>query len=101
MIQDVFTADSLCRSFGATQVLHNVSFSIPQGSVCSLLGKERCRQDNTLEASVGFDSANLGCVFGRRGQWTASQPVGAAVHRVSDRWFRNRLGIPAYNICCP
>lgn len=50
------------KSWGRTKVLHQVSLSIPQGSVCALLGDNGVGKTTLLKILLGIERADTGSV---------------------------------------
>ncbi len=46
--------DGVTKSFGAKRVLDNVSFDVPQGSVCCILGRSGTGKSVTLKLLIGL-----------------------------------------------
>jgi iron(III) transport system ATP-binding protein len=59
--------EGLCKSFGAVEVLHDVSLSVPAGAVVALLGPSGCGKTTLLRTIAGLERAAAGEVrlFGR------------------------------------
>lgn len=54
--------EALCRSFGDTPAVHDVSFSVPQGAVTCLLGPSGCGKSTTLRMIAGIEQPDSGSV---------------------------------------
>lgn len=54
--------DGLVKSYGAQQVLHNVSLSIPAGQTCALLGRNGAGKTTTIRILLGLIPADAGSV---------------------------------------
>lgn len=54
--------DGLAKSYGAQQVLHNVSLSIPAGQTCALLGRNGAGKTTTIRILLGLIPADAGSV---------------------------------------
>ena len=54
--------DGLVKSYGAQQVLHNVSLSIPAGQTCALLGRNGAGKTTTIRILLGLIPADAGRV---------------------------------------
>jgi iron(III) transport system ATP-binding protein len=53
----------LNRSFGANKVLYDVSFEVPQGRVCTLLGASGSGKTTTLRLLAGLDRPDSGEIW--------------------------------------
>ena len=62
------SATSLCRSFGAAEVLHEVTLEIPRGSVCALLGPNGAGKTTLLKLFMGLIDPTSGstCILGEQ-----------------------------------
>jgi sn-glycerol 3-phosphate transport system ATP-binding protein len=54
------SVNGLGKSWGDTQILHNISFSVEAGSFAALLGPSGCGKSTTLRIIAGLDEANAG-----------------------------------------
>lgn len=71
---------SVSKSFGAVQALHEVSFAIPQGQVVALLGPNGAGKTTAISLMLGL----------RRPSHGKARLLGRDPH---DRWARSRCGI--------
>ena len=53
----------LTRSYGSHRVLHGISFQVPQGSVCTLLGASGSGKTTTLRLLAGLDRPDGGEIW--------------------------------------
>lgn len=54
------TISHLCKSFGKTQVLHDISLAIPKGCFMTFLGPSGCGKTTLLRTIAGFYHADSG-----------------------------------------
>lgn len=62
MSEPAIRIDNLAKSYGAHQVLHNVSLSIPAGQTCALLGRNGAGKTTTIRILLGLIPADSGTV---------------------------------------
>lgn len=53
---------SVCKSFGKQQVLKDVSFSVPPGTVFAILGENGAGKSTTIKSMLGFISPDRGSI---------------------------------------
>ncbi|MFK7852651.1 MAG: ABC transporter ATP-binding protein [Granulosicoccus sp.] len=53
----------LCKSWGATNVLHNINFTVEAGSFLTLLGPSGCGKSTALRLIAGLDSVSGGKIL--------------------------------------
>lgn len=56
------SVESVSKRFGAAQALKNVSFSVRQGEIVSLIGPSGCGKSTLLRILAGFETADQGIV---------------------------------------
>jgi len=74
----------LCKTYGATQAVNEVSFSVERGEVFALLGPNGAGKTTTIEILEGFRRRDAGRV-----EVLGVDPG----ERATQRWLRNRLGV--------
>jgi len=62
MANDFLRVDNLKKSFGATTVVHDVSFSFGRGEFISLLGPSGCGKTTILRMIAGFEQPTAGSI---------------------------------------
>ncbi len=62
-MEDFLIFEHISKNFGQTQVLNDVSFSVPKGEVFSLLGPSGCGKTTLLRICAGFEEADNGRVI--------------------------------------
>jgi iron(III) transport system ATP-binding protein len=67
--RDGIQVTNLRRRYGKLEVLHGISFEIPEGSVCTLLGSSGSGKTTTLRLLAGLDTPDDGEI------WMAGQRV--------------------------
>lgn len=61
------SVESLARSFGTVEAVRNVSFTVPSGTVTTLLGPSGCGKTTTLRCLAGLTAPSAGTIrFGER-----------------------------------
>jgi len=74
----------LCKTYGATQAVNEVSFSVERGEVFALLGPNGAGKTTTIEILEGFRRRDAGRV-----EVLGVDPG----ERATQRWLRDRLGV--------
>ena len=59
-ILEKLTINNLSKSFGKTEVLHNVSFTVRTGEFLSILGPSGCGKTTILRTLIGLETADEG-----------------------------------------
>ena len=60
---DKLVVKNLSKTFGHTDVLHNVSFSVQDGEFLSILGPSGCGKTTILRILIGLDTPEAGDIF--------------------------------------
>lgn len=59
----MITVDGLTKRYGTTEVLHSLSFSVPDGQVTGFVGPNGSGKSSTLRCMLGLDRPNSGEVL--------------------------------------
>jgi sn-glycerol 3-phosphate transport system ATP-binding protein len=62
MVLKAVDITGLRKTWGDTQILHDISFSVEAGSFAALLGPSGCGKSTTLRIIAGLDEANAGTI---------------------------------------
>jgi sn-glycerol 3-phosphate transport system ATP-binding protein len=62
MVLTAVSVNGLGKTWGNTQILHDISFSVEAGSFAALLGPSGCGKSTTLRIIAGLDDANAGTI---------------------------------------
>ena len=60
---DKIVVNNISKSFGQTNVLHDVSFSVKTGELLSILGPSGCGKTTILRILIGLESADSGTIL--------------------------------------
>lgn len=65
---EALTLDDVCAGYGASQILHNLTFSVRQGEVLTMLGRNGVGKSTCMKCIVGLIPARSGSItlLGRR-----------------------------------
>jgi branched-chain amino acid transport system ATP-binding protein len=77
---------SLQAAYGQSRVLHEVSFSVGEGEVVTLLGRNGMGKTTTIKAIMGLVPPIGGEVTSRAGVWSGSPRSGSP--RRASGWCR-------------
>lgn len=59
---EIIRVQNLCKNYGNLKAVHNVSFSIPQGSIFGILGPNGAGKTTTIECMVGLKTRTSGVI---------------------------------------
>jgi sn-glycerol 3-phosphate transport system ATP-binding protein len=62
MVLKAVSVNGLGKTWGNTQILHDISFSVEAGSFAALLGPSGCGKSTTLRIIAGLDEATAGSI---------------------------------------
>jgi sn-glycerol 3-phosphate transport system ATP-binding protein len=62
MVLKAVSANGLGKTWGDTQILHDISFGVEAGSFAALLGPSGCGKSTTLRIIAGLDEATAGTI---------------------------------------
>lgn len=60
---DILTINNLCKSFGNTPIINNLSFSVKENSVFGFIGKNGSGKTTTMKMILGFLKPNNGDIY--------------------------------------
>ena len=105
-MEQSITIKNLCKSYGQTQILKDISFEAKAGRVTAFLGPNGAGKSSTLRILLGLDKATSGLTkIGDQTYKELKFPlkiVGASFDSVGapdDRTVYQHLKIGLYNIC--
>lgn len=61
-MNELIQFQSVCKSFGKQQVLKDVSFSVPRGTVFAILGENGAGKSTTIKSMLGFVAPDRGSI---------------------------------------
>ena len=79
--------DRLCRSYGATHAVDQVSFEVQRGEFFSLLGPSGCGKSTTLRLLAGLEEADSGEI------WLDGQLIAAPERRILVPAEKRNIGL--------
>jgi len=93
-MDDSLVIDAVSRRFGALRALDDVSLSIREGEIFSLLGPSGCGKTTLLRLLAGFDAPDAGRIFLAGKDITALPPE----HRPVNTVFQNYALFPHLSV---
>ena len=90
----LLSIEGICKSFGAAQVLCDVSLTIKKGEFMTFLGPSGCGKTTTLRIIAGFEAPDQGRVILAGRDVTALRPYERDVHTV----FQHYALFPHYSV---
>ena len=81
---------NVAKSFGANQVLENISFTLQQGEILGLLGPNGCGKSTLLNLISGFTSLDKGSV-----EIGGKSVAGLATHQIIDAGIARTFQLPS------
>ena len=91
MSEYILRLDDVHTNIGQYQVLHGVSFNVPEGGVYVLLGRNGAGKTTTLRTIMGLWRARLGSIVFRHHDITALHP--ADIARMGIAFVPENMGI--------
>ena len=82
-MQEILMTQNLCKRYGNTLAVDNVSISVPQGSICGLVGKNGAGKTTLMRMLCGLVAPNQGSICLVPNQARTSTTVGAVVESPS------------------
>ena len=82
-MQEILVTQNLCKHYGNTLAVDNVSISVPQGSICGLVGKNGAGKTTLMRMLCGLVAPNQGSICLVPNQARTSTTVGAVVESPS------------------
>ncbi len=78
--QNQLVVENLTVHYGAVQALHNISFTIPQGKIVTLIGSNGAGKSTTLRAISGMRKPTTGKIF-----WKGESLLGLRAEQIVTR----------------